>query len=209
MPDAAAGGGGGPAFQLVRRALALRPARDVAGPADRAAVAMILRTEASGLALLFIRRAEHPGDPWSGQVAFPGGRSEAGDGTLLATAVRETREEIGLDLAADAEWLGRLDEVRAVARLRPLNLAITPFVFRLRREDAQARALHEVESVHWIPLGELRGPGRRGTMDYEHRGTPLVFPCIRYQGLTIWGLTFRMFESLESALLAAEDQGEP
>jgi 8-oxo-dGTP pyrophosphatase MutT (NUDIX family) len=195
-----------PVLDAVRRALAERPARDVASPVRRAAVALILRPEAAGLELLFIRRAEHPGDPWSGQMAFPGGRSEPGDTTLLGTALRETREEIGLDLAADAECLGRLDEVRAMARMRPLNLAITPFVFRLRRGDAEALALHEVESVHWLPLGELRGSGRRGTMAYEHRGTRLTFPCIRYQGLTIWGLTFRMFESLETALEAAEGQ---
>ncbi|HXB54963.1 MAG TPA: CoA pyrophosphatase, partial [Vicinamibacteria bacterium] len=63
----------------VRRALALRPPTQVAEPAaSRAAVALILREAARGLELLFIRRAEHDGDPWSGQVGFPGGRAEPG-----------------------------------------------------------------------------------------------------------------------------------
>src|SRR5260370_1267560 len=79
----------------------------------------------------FIRRAEHPQDPWSGQMASPGGRAAPGDADLRATAIREPREEIGVDLPAAAEPLGGLDEVRAMARLRPMNLTITPFVFRL------------------------------------------------------------------------------
>src|SRR6059036_755615 len=117
----------------VRSALASRPPAPVsADVARRAAVALVLRDGPSGIELLFIRRADHPEDPWSGQMAFPGGRSEPGDPDPRATAVRETEEEIGVDLARDAEYLGPLDEVRAAARLRPVDLAISPFVFRLR-----------------------------------------------------------------------------
>jgi 8-oxo-dGTP pyrophosphatase MutT (NUDIX family) len=187
----------------VRRALAARSAQDVDEPLGRAAVALILRPADAGLELLFIRRAEHPEDPWSGQMAFPGGRSEPPDATLLATAVRETREEIGLDLDADGEPLGRLDDVRALARMRPMNLAIRPFVFHARRGDAGPRALHEVRSVHWLPLDALLGPRWRETLEVEHQGSLMTFPCLRYEGLTIWGLTFRMFGNLESALLAS------
>ena len=165
----------------------------------RAAVAVVLREGDAGLEILFIRRAEHPHDPWSGQMAFPGGRFEPGDADLVATAVRETAEEIGLDLGAAGECLGALDEVRAMARLRPMNLAIAPFVFRLR-QDAPLRLSDEVTSAHWLSLGELLSSRFRSTHEYEHQGSRLQFPCIVYDGLVIWGLTYRMFSALQETL---------
>src|SRR4249920_1192032 len=119
-------------WKHVLRALASRePARVLEAVASRAAVAVILRDTPSGFEVLFIRRAEHEGDPWSGQMGFPGGRAEPGE-DLAATAVRETREETGIDLARAGEPLGELDEVRAMARMRPMDLTIRPFVFQLR-----------------------------------------------------------------------------
>lgn len=191
----------------VRRALDGRPARQVAAAVtSRAAVAVILRPaggaldgEGVPLDVLFIRRAEHPKDPWSGQMGFPGGRAEPGDAGLAATAVRETFEEIGVDLGACGEPLGALDEVRAMARMRPLDLTIQPYVFRLR-EPAEARPSAEVTSVHWLPLDELLAPESRGLMDYPREDTALRFPCLRLRGVVIWGLTFRMFTSLAERL---------
>lgn len=165
-------------------------------PSGRAAVALILREGGVGIEVLFIRRAEHPQDPWSGQMAFPGGRAEPGDADLRATAIRETLEEIGVDLAAAADDLGRLDEVRAMARMRPMNLTITPFVFRLR-DPFEPVLSSEVRSVHWLPLGELLGTARRSTMDYAHQGESMQFPCLRVDELVIWGLTYRMFMSFQ------------
>jgi 8-oxo-dGTP pyrophosphatase MutT (NUDIX family) len=78
------------------------PARVAEAVSARAAVALILREGTNGLELLFIRRADHPQDPWSGQMAFPGGRAEPGEEDLKATAVRETAEEIGVDLESAA-----------------------------------------------------------------------------------------------------------
>lgn len=163
---------------------------------SRAAVALILRDGAAGLEVLFIRRAEDPRDPWSGQMAFPGGRIEPGDGDLATTAVRETAEEIGVDLARAGELLGALDEVRAMARMRPMNLVIAPFVFRLR-EAAEPVLNDEVRSVHWLRLDEILGPARRSTMEYVHQGATLQFPCLRIDDVVIWGLTYRMFSSFE------------
>ena len=183
-----------PTWEGVRAAVAAREARPV--PPDplssRAAVAMILRDGTSGIEVLFIRRAEHPQDPWSGQMAFPGGRAEPGDADLRATAVRETREEIGVDLAEAAEYLGALDEVQAVARMRPMNLSIAPFVFRLR-ESFEPVLSGEVRSLHWLPLDDLLGTARRSTMDYAHQGESMQFPCLRIDEVVIWGLTYRMF----------------
>lgn len=186
-----------PTWDDVRAALAARaPAQVQDPPSSRAAVALILREGPRGIEVLFIRRAEHPQDPWSGQMAFPGGRAEPGDADLRATAIRETREEIGVDLGAAAEPLGGLDEVRAMARMRPMNLTITPFVFRLR-ETFDPVLSDEVRSVHWLPLGELLGTARRSTMDYAHQGESMQFPCLRVDELVIWGLTYRMFMSFQ------------
>src|SRR6185436_466634 len=94
-----------------------------------AAVALVLRASAQGPEALFIKRAEHPDDPWSGHVGLPGGRAESGDASLVHTAMRETEEEIGLSLALDRDLLGALDETRATARMKSVDMKIAPFVF--------------------------------------------------------------------------------
>ena len=160
---------------------------------------MVLREAVASLELLFIRRAEDPRDPWSGQIAFPGGRAEPEDPSLEVTAVRETAEEVGLDLAASGECLGALDEVRALAQMRPLNLAIAPYVFRFAGSDV-AEPRSEVKSVHWLALDDLLGPGRRSTMEYVHQGLRMEFPCLRVGELVIWGLTYRMLMGLRERL---------
>jgi 8-oxo-dGTP pyrophosphatase MutT (NUDIX family) len=199
-------------FRQIRAALALRAAERVADAVrSRAAVAIILKEGADGLEALFIRRAEHPRDPWSGQVAFPGGRSEPRDTDLAETARRETLEEIGLDLATAAELLGPLDEVRAMARLRPMDLSIMPFVFRLR-EAVPTTLSPEVTSLHWLPLRALLDPAAASTTEYVHEAATLRFPSLDVGGLVIWGLTFRMFTSLAERLReveAAADQAAP
>lgn len=190
------------AFDHVRRALGSRPATRVAeAVSTRAAVAAILREGSRGLELLFIRRAEHEGDPWSGQVSFPGGRAEPGEEDLRSTAIRETAEETGIDLGRDAECLGSLDELRALARGRPVDLAIQPYVFGMRRPEDGAPSAEAV-SLHWLSLDHLLDGSQSGTLDYTHEGTTLRLPCLRVDSLVIWGLTYRMFENLRQLLEA-------
>ncbi len=184
----------------LRAALAAHSPTTVAGSGMRAAVALIFRDAAAeGLELLFIRRAEHERDPWSGHMGFPGGRAEPGDASHDATAVRETFEETGLDLARDGERLGALDDVQAMARGRPVDLVIAPRVFRLRERHEGAPSL-EVVSLHWLALDRLLDPSSRSTFTYSHEGHLLELPCLRIQELVIWGLTYRMFQSLAGLL---------
>lgn len=160
-----------------------------------AAVAVCLRPGRAAPEALFIRRAEFEGDPWSGQVAFPGGRREPGDGSLWETAIRETREETGLDLAALGTPLGRLDDVHPRTRVLP-SIAITPFVVAVPR-GAEARAgSPEIHAVSWIALPELARPERRGEVQVRLPSGVRVHPSIRYDDYEIWGLTHRIVVQL-------------
>ncbi len=165
---------------------------------DKAAVAAVLRHARTGAELLFIRRAEHPRDPWSGQMGLPGGRVDPGDGTPLAAAVRETREELGLDLERAARPLGRLTEVRTHLGEGALPRSVVPFGFALAEPAATGRfeLNHEVAEVVWIPLTFLADAANRESFEHTWRGTPLVLPCYHYGGRKIWGLTLWIVDEL-------------
>jgi 8-oxo-dGTP pyrophosphatase MutT (NUDIX family) len=188
-----------PTVDVIRRALAERPPVTLRDPLPRAAaVAMVLCPGDDGLAALFIRRAEHPRDLWSGHVAFPGGRGEPGE-TSIETAMRETMEEVGLDLSGQAELLGGLDEIQAVGRGRAIGLSIRPWVFALP-ELPPLTPSAEVASAHWIPIRDLLDPALRAPFVYVDDVTEIVLPSIRVGGLTIWGLTYLMIANFEAVL---------
>jgi len=161
----------------------------------RAAVAAILRSAPAGPELLFIHRAEDPRDPWSGHMAFPGGKVEAADNGLLAAALRETREEVGLDLERDAVAVGQLSDVRAVGRGRPLSMVISPYVFELQTTP-ELTTNYEVAAVVWVPVAFLADRSNRETMPYRRYGLSVDLPCYRYNGHLIWGLTLGMADDL-------------
>lgn len=160
-----------------------------------AAVAVILR-EVSGptVEILFIKRAEKPGDPWSGHMAFPGGHRDPEDESLRAAAERETLEEIGLDLAS-ARYLGPLNQQRAVARGRPLNMLIAPHVFEITGNPSFT-INYEVSEVVWAPLPPLVSGDLHDTEARPLAGKPTVFNGYRLaEGHFVWGLTYRMVKS--------------
>ena len=189
-----------PSLEEIRRALALRPPELLPEPLPRrAAVSIVLREPPSGLEVLFIRRAEREGDLWSGHVAFPGGRVEPGEG-IEDAAVRETEEEVGLDLRAGGVRLGALDEIPAIGRGRAVGLSIQPWVWELQGEPGPFRLSAEVASAHWVRLGDLLDPARRAPFPYVHEGRSLVLPSLDVDGLVIWGLTYRMIEIFAEVL---------
>ncbi len=181
----------------IQRDLLRRPARCVEGSAEmrRAAVAAIFRQgPQDSTELLLMRRAHHDKDPWSGQVGFPGGRKDPDDPDLVHTAIRETREEVGLDLADAALLLGPLDEIQARARGHILPMAIQPIAFVLAGDDQPPLQLNEeVDSTFWIPVHQLAEPERRAWVNAERAEHPMSFPGadLGEHGI-LWGLTWMM-----------------
>ena len=158
----------------------------------RAGVAIVLRDTPTGAAFVVIHRAHRSGDPWSGHMALPGGRQHPEDPDLPSTAARETREEVGLDLARGGRLIGTLDDLRAIGGGRPLDLVITPFVFAFTGPGDLTPDQTEVQSAFWVPLASLRRGDARGTYRHQHAGYDLDYPAFLYGGYTIWGLTHRI-----------------
>jgi 8-oxo-dGTP pyrophosphatase MutT (NUDIX family) len=194
------GDGNGAESQLtlerVRAALAGSLGTASIEPEGRAAaVAAILRRAKTGPEVLFIKRSEREGDPWSGHMAFPGGRREPHDPHLLATAMRETIEEIGLDLERHAELVGVLEDEDAGGRGAKGALPIRPYVFELRGE-VSFRFSHEVSEALWAPMPELYEGARASSITVPYRGQSYTLPAWDVEGRIVWGLTYRMMNKL-------------
>ncbi|MDP7207815.1 MAG: CoA pyrophosphatase [Candidatus Bathyarchaeota archaeon] len=150
-----------------------------------AAVTMLFIETGGTLKVLLVMRAIRTGYPWSGNMAFPGGRRDHGDPDLMATAYRETQEETGIDLT-HCKTIGPLDGLHST--VIP-DLCIQPFMFFCK--DPPEMVLNEELIAHyWIPLEELdvsRGKTRVG---------PREVPAYLLKGKVIWGLTYRMLEKV-------------
>jgi 8-oxo-dGTP pyrophosphatase MutT (NUDIX family) len=173
-----------------------------------ASVAMILLQDSSELEVLFIERAPHPNDPWSGNLAFPGGRVDPDDADSRATAERECREEIGLDLSR-VEWLGRLDDIVGAY----LPVTVSCFVYQLP-ELPELSLNHEVTRVFQYPIAELCNPSRHTRTELIWQGRKRHIQGIRLADNTplLWGITYRLviqllsrLDKLDPALLAIKD----
>jgi 8-oxo-dGTP pyrophosphatase MutT (NUDIX family) len=151
----------------------------------------LLKTVNHNLKVLIVKRVENPTDPWSGQMALPGGKRIPKDENLMRTVIRETLEETSINLLEGCRFLGVMDIVRSMARP---EMKVLPFVILLEREQPVRLCKTELEWSAWIPLEEL----------VKHRGTASFsfgeFPAYIVGKNVIWGLTYRIVENLFNAV---------
>jgi 8-oxo-dGTP pyrophosphatase MutT (NUDIX family) len=185
--------------RLVSQLKVTEHARPPADGRRRAAVAALLHDEAPGPRVLLMKRIERMGDPWSGHISLPGGGHDARDPDLLATAIRETHEELGIDLAG-ARLLGTLPSLSPMSS-GPAGIEVTPFVF-VTPAAVEPQCGPEAESAFWLPI-ELAASGALDDT-YTYPGTTRTFPSWRFESHTIWGLTWRILGDL---LAAAQKTG--
>jgi len=158
----------------------------------RAAVAVVILEISGALEVLLIQRAVREGDPWSGHMALPGGHVDPTDADLAATAVRETWEEVGLDLRAHGERLGQLSDY---APVRAVPVGVRPFVYLIgQRPELTLSA--EVEAALWVPVAPLLAGERQTSFRFARGGRELEFPAWDIDGRVVWGLTYRVLDEL-------------
>jgi len=163
----------------------------------RGAVAVVFKEEMDDLWLLMIKRSENPRDPWSGQMAFPGGHADLRDRTLFDTAVREALEEVGINIQ-DQELLGCLRNVE------PKNapMVVTPFLFLLSSE-VHPMLSREAKEVLWVPISFFLNPKNISSIKVPIGGQEVSMGCYVYLDHVIWGMSFRIIRDIISKVTSA------
>lgn len=163
---------------------ALKPASEMQN--TDAAVALLLRPANHDFRILLVKRTENSYDPWSGQMAFPGGKRDSKDLDIKQTVIRETLEETNINITRRCRFLGALENMRSTVKPK---LLVTPFVILLEHEPAIILN-EELERYLWVLLKNLR----------EYKGTAKFafgeVPAYIFEGNVIWGLTYRILEQL-------------
>jgi len=178
----------------------------------QAAVAIILRDGSAGTEFLLMQRAQHPQDPWSGQMSFPGGKIEIDDGSPMSAAIRETQEEVGVTLSPD-DCVGQLDDLYGLKVDGQYSVHVSTFVFK-PKHDLQPKGNHEVADLVWLPFAWLQD--QTNAYEYYHpHSKSKRMPAVlidEQKNQVLWGLSLRMvsilFELLNEALpvLSVSDQ---
>lgn len=180
--------------QQIRHALASCPAIEpLPHSRGQSAVALVLRDSAKGAEILYIIRSAHDHDPWSGNIAFPGGRVDPADANHRATAQREAWEELGLQLQ-EAEYLGELEPIVGAN----LPVTVSCFVYWLGG-DTPLHCNHEVQRAFWYPLSILMEPQRHRLTEVHFQERSLMSPALHILPVgqpVLWGITYRLTAQL-------------
>jgi 8-oxo-dGTP pyrophosphatase MutT (NUDIX family) len=166
-----------------------------------ASVALVLREAGADLEALFIRRAEHDADPWSGHLAFPGGRLDAEDADARSAAERETVEELGVDLtdSSTTRCLGQLSDVLGHAE----SIRVSAYVYGISGNPS-LRPNHEVRDAFWTPLHHCTDPGRQSVREFSYLDVSMPLPTIRLledaNAPVLWGITYKFMDDFMSTI---------
>lgn len=186
--------------QIKSRLAAHKPLTYPIGPDVRqAAVAIVIKENATDLDLLFIKRATVQGDPWSGQMAFPGGHMDATDESLIMAAIRETEEETGVQLSLD-QCIGTISHQRPASRSRGDSMIVAPYVFGIH-SDPILVPNHEVEDIVWGSVSKMVDGTLHGTESFVFNGNTASFNGyqLAYERF-VWGLTYRTLQTFFEVL---------
>jgi len=195
-------------FNRISELLAMRINDDVAPDPrsrTRASVAMILHQAPDDVEVLFIQRAAHILDPWSGHIAFPGGKLEEGELECQA-ALRETYEEIGIDLG-QGRYLGRLSDVIGAN----LPVRVSCCLFGVDRTRCRPVLNEEVGDLFWVTLSDLRDPESHLLSSVAFDDKRFEVPAIRLpvdDKPVLWGITYRLVMQFLSTLEGKSASGE-
>ena len=176
--------------QLATRALPLRPLPVELDRVRQAAVTLLLREHHGAAEILIIKRAERPGDHWSGHLALPGGRADAEDSDLIVTAARETWEEVGVQLSVAEHFIGRLETlIPRNARLPTMEIAP---LLAVAPSDVELHLNEEVAAAFWLPVRTLQATGLSEVYRYSLGKTIIKYPAYPSSHGLIWGITERI-----------------
>jgi 8-oxo-dGTP pyrophosphatase MutT (NUDIX family) len=162
-------------------------------------VALALAGAEDALHLAMILRAEREGDPWSGQMALPGGRADPADADAAAVAERETEEEIGLVLRR-AQLVAPLAVMPVVRRGVDTGMVLAPHVYYAGERHVRLTPSPEVADAWWVPLAHLLDPAQATEYRYTLDGARLRFDAIAFERQVIWGLTHRVLTAFFARL---------
>ena len=154
-----------------------------------ASVALLLKLEGGRPYVLFVRRVQDSSDPWSGQIALPGGKREPKDKDLKETVIRETLEETSINLLDNCRFLGVMSTFQS--KPRPGHeIKVLPFVILVKDEPSIRLNEKELEEYFWFPLEEL--VRNRATAKFSFGEVPAFI----IGSTVIWGLTYRIVDCL-------------
>jgi len=162
-----------------------------------ASVMMILKESGQGYSLLFIKRPDSDRDPFSGHMAFPGGRMESADISKLETAIRETYEEVGININSSGRILGSLDDANP-NNPRARNYIVTPYLSVLNEEVTIKPDVREVEKTVWVPIHHLIDERNSQVRIRERDGKEVEDYAYQYEQYIIWGMTGRILHQFLS-----------
>ncbi|MBW6505081.1 CoA pyrophosphatase [bacterium] len=189
-------------FEILRGALSPVATSMPVPPGLRSAGVLVPLRDAGGEITVTLARRTERVPHHKGQICFPGGSRDPGDRDLLATALREAEEELGIR-GTDVELLGSMEPVPTVT-----GFCIQPFVARIPRETRFHLEAFEVAETFDAPLSAFTDFSRYRAAGTTFLGKPYLVYFLDYDRYTIWGATARILHSLAELVQRLSPPGD-